>query len=147
MSQHQHERSTEVASEAAGQGGSAPSVGVGPGAVSIFAIREAIAHGLVVSVDDMARAVGFDRSVAVTQRVWSEVIMNLAEPGRPYGDGLWGLLSLAWTAIRLDARPEENHEVRFSVKVYGGQGTALRARTVKLDDGSRHTTLLLRDED
>ena len=91
--------------------------------------QQAIDDGVLIDVTETAKECGFRYPVALTTRVWTEVIVPDDE-AKKYGQSesgrLWDLLWLLFVAIKTSKAPGE--EIRYSVIVSDGR----KRRTAQL---------------
>ena len=112
---------------------------------------QAIADGVLVDVTETARECGFKYPVALTARVWAEVVVP-DEKGRAAGQSeagrLWDLLWMLFVAIKRSAGGQDM--LLYDLIVSDGE----RQRTVTLksvcgpgDDGGPVLTIMMPGED
>ena len=113
--------------------------------------KQAIEDGVLVDVSEMAREAGIRYPVAVTARVWSEVIVpsdQARKEGQSEAGRLWDVLWMLRTAIQ--ASRTRGEVIRYGVLVRDGR----QAREVELkamcgpgDKGEPVVTIMYPEED
>lgn len=112
--------------------------------------QQAIEDGVLIDVSRTAREAGFKYPVAVTQAVWSEVIIPdeiACENGQSEEGRLWDVLWMCYLAAR---RSRAQSQIMFSVEVVRGnhrQTVKLKALCHPGDRGEPVVTIMLPDED
>ena len=112
---------------------------------------QAIADGVLVDVTEMARECGFRYPVALTARVWAEVVVppeKARVAGQSEAGRLWDVLWMLFVAIKRS--PSGQDTLLYDLIVADGE----RQRTVKLksicgpgDDGKPVLTIMMPGED
>lgn len=112
---------------------------------------QALEDGVLVDVTEMARECGFRIPVAVTARVWAEVVVppeDARSCGQSEAGRLWDVLSVLRAMISRSGRGTDT--LLYEILVADGR----RRRTVKLksicgpgDRGEPVLTILMLDED
>jgi len=113
--------------------------------------KQAIEDGVLVDVSEIAREAGIPRPMAVTERVWSEVITpseRAEQEGQSETGRLWDVVYLLRTALQ-EVRTHGD-TIHYKVLVRDGK----RARGVKLkavcgagDHGEFVGTIMMPEED
>jgi hypothetical protein len=113
--------------------------------------KQAIEDGVLVDVSGMAREAGIRYPVAVTSRVWSEVILpsdQAKKEGQSETGRLWDLLWMLRTALQ--ASRERREVIQYGVLVRDGaqpREVELKAVCGPGDDGEPVVTIMLPGED
>ena len=120
--------------------------------ISLYTRADAIADGFLVDVSDTAKEAGFKWPVAVTRRVWDELVTpnpHDAQRGQSEKGRLWDVLSMARLAAK--ANKDDRDSVLFQVIVLCDQKQ--KKVTLKLvlsfesPEGGPCLTIMLPDED
>jgi hypothetical protein len=120
--------------------------------ISVYTRDQAIEDGFLVDVSDMAKEAGFKWPVAVTRRVWDEVVTPTPhdkQEGQSEKGRLWDVLCMARLAAK--ANKDDRDSVLFQVLVLCDQ----KQKTVSLKlvlsfaspEGGPCLTIMLPDED
>ena len=86
--------------------------------IACYTRAEAIADGVLVDVSNMAREAGICYPVAVTSRVWGEVVAPSAkdrETGQSETGRLWDALSMLRVAIQGASRKQDRLDYKMLV--------------------------------
>jgi hypothetical protein len=122
------------------------------GIISVYTRDQAIEDGFLVDVSDMAKEAGFKWPVAVTRRVWDEIVTPTpydAQRGQSETGRLWDVLWMARLAAK--ANKDDRDSVPFQVLVLCDRKH--RKVTLKLvlsfesPEGGPCLTIMLPDED
>ena len=115
--------------------------------------KQAIEDGVLADVSEIAKEAGFKLPVAVTCRVWAEVVTPTEDEKAQWGQSesgrLWDVLQLLRAAIR-QAPDASVDQVAFSVLIQrsiGMEEVALRAVCGPGDDPAPVITIMAPDED
>lgn len=114
-----------------------------------YSRAQAIADGVLVDVSEVARELGFHAPVAVTEAVWTRVVVwQEEEAGQDEQGRLWDVL---WRA-RLAARSaKEQSEIDYTLRVEQAgdavEEVALRLHIGPGDAGEPVITILMLNED
>ena len=119
--------------------------------LSLYTRSQAIEDGFLVDVSDMAREAGFKWPVAVTRRVWDEIVTpdpravpwGQSEQGR-----LWDVLYMARIAVRGSTGMVVHY--RLSVILKERQRRTVTLKVViggEAPDGGPRVTIMMPDED
>ena len=120
--------------------------------ISLYTRDQAIEDGFLVDVSDLAREAGFKWPVAVTRRVWDEIVTPAphdAQQGQSEKGRLWDVLCMARLAAK--ANKNDRDSVLFQVIVLCEQKQ--KRVTLKLvlsfesPEGEPCLTIMLPDED
>lgn len=118
--------------------------------ISIYTRAQAIEDGILIDVSELAKEAGFVAPVAVTNGVWSSVVVppqKAKERGECETGRLWDVLYLA----SLQAKQTTGNEVRFRILATNNRGTRklvqLKAVAGPGDKGELVITIMLPDED
>lgn len=119
--------------------------------ISEYTRDQAIEDGFLVDVSDMAREAGFKWPVAVTRRVWDEIVTpdpRAVQWGQSEKGRLWDVLYLARIAARGCAGRVMHY--RLSVILKERQRRTIILKSVvggETPDGGPCITIMLPDED
>jgi len=112
---------------------------------------QAIADGVLVDVTETARECGFRISVAVTARVWAEVVTppeNARAAGQSEAGRLWDVLWMLFVAIKGSTGGKDTLHYELLVSD-GEKQVTVRLKSVcgPGDEGEPVLTILMPDED
>jgi len=118
--------------------------------ISVYTRAQAIEDGVLVDVSEMAQEAGFKFPVALTTRLWHEVITP-DERSRPYGQSEEGRLWDVLAVLLFTARHTEGSLLLFNVdfimKERQQRTISLKAICSGGDDGEPVITIMFPDED
>lgn len=117
--------------------------------ISIYTRAQAIEDGVLVDVSETAREAGFRFPVAVTQRVWSEIVTpdpRAREWGQSETGRLWDILSILRLMVRRGGSRIDFRVIAI-MKERQRRYIRLKALCGPSDDGSPCITILMPDED
>lgn len=120
--------------------------------ISVYTRDQAIEDGFLVDVSDVAREAGFKWPVAVTRRVWDEIVTPdpvVLQQGQSEQGRLWDML---WTArLATKANKAERDSIFFQVSVLSARRqttvTLKLALSFESPEGGPCLTILMPDED
>ena len=120
--------------------------------ISLYTRSQAIEDGFLVDVSDMAKEAGFKWPVAVTRRVWDEIVTPAPrdeQQGQSEKGRLWDVLWMARLAAK--ANKDDRDSVLFQVIVLYDQKqkkvTLKLALSFESPQGGPCLTIMLPDED
>ena len=115
-----------------------------------YSRRQAIEDGVLVDVSETAKECGFKYPVAVTTRVWAEVVTpeeNARALGQSEAGRLWDVIWMLYVAIRRSGATEVIH---YTILVSDGKAprkVPLKAVCGPGDDAHPVITIMAPDED
>lgn len=119
--------------------------------ISVYTRAQAIEDGFLVDVSEMAREVGFKWPVAVTRRVWDEIVTpdpRAVQWGQSEQGRLWDVLWMARVAARRSTSTVMYYRLSVIFKERQRRTVTLKAIIGgEAPDGQPCVTILMPDED